>query len=53
MIDPMTYIGRVTRGDDGRVKTVDVIYDDGDAIELSEGDEFITFTTVIVLEEPR
>jgi hypothetical protein len=53
-LDPMTYIGRVTRGEDGRVKNLEVYYDDS-IIKLSEDpseNEFITFTTVVLLEEP-
>lgn len=51
-LDPLTYIGRVTRGGDGRVKTLEVFYQE-DVIHLEDEDEFITFTTVVLLEEPR
>jgi hypothetical protein len=50
-LDPMTYIGRVKRGDDGRVRSMEVFYDD-DMIHLEDGDEFVSFTTVVLLEEP-
>jgi hypothetical protein len=51
-LDPLTYIGRVTRGEDGRTKTIEVFYDT-DTITLEDGDEFVTFTTRVLLEEPR
>lgn len=52
ILDPLTYIGRVQRGEDGRVKTMEVFYDT-DVIHLEDGDEFVTFTTRVLLEEPR
>ena len=52
MLDPLTYIGRVHRGEDGRVDTMEVFYDDS-LIHLEDGDEFVTFTTIVLLEEPR
>ncbi len=50
VLDPLTYIGRVHRGEDGRVKTMEVFYDT-DSIHLEDGDEFVTFTTVVLLED--
>ena len=50
VLDPMTYLGRVTRGDDGRVETLEVIYDD-QTVHIEDGDEFVTFTTVVLLED--
>lgn len=47
--DPMTYIGRVTRDENGKARNVEIFYPE-DVIELAQGDEFITFTTVVVLE---
>jgi hypothetical protein len=48
-LDPMTYIGRVKRNaDTGRVESMEVFYDDS-LIHIEEGDEFITFTTVVLL----
>jgi hypothetical protein len=52
MLDPLMYIGRVARGEDGRVKTIEVIYDT-DTVDVEDGDEFVTFTTQILLEEPN
>lgn len=52
MNDPFQYIGRVTaRHEDGRVKTLDVIYQD-DTVTLSDDptkNDFITFVTVVDL----
>lgn len=49
--DPFTYIGRVHRNvDTGYVETLEV-FRDTDSIHVEEGDEFITFQTVITLEE--
>ncbi len=46
MLDPFTHIGRVTsRDDEGKVRTMEIFYPE-DVIELTDGDEFITFTTV-------
>ncbi len=52
ILDPLRYIGRVHRGEDGRVKTMEVFYDT-DTIHLEDGDEFVTFTTTVLLETPR
>lgn len=52
-LDPMQYIGRVTRGEDGKVRNLEVIYDD-DIVHLSEDptkNEFVTFKTEVLLEE--
>lgn len=51
-LDPMTYIGRIKRGTDGRPYMMEIFYEDS-LIELENGDEFITFTTVVDLEQPR
>lgn len=51
ILDPLQYIGKVTRGEDGRVRTLEVLYDT-DMIQLEDGDEFVTFTTTVLLEEP-
>lgn len=48
-VDPMTYIGRITRDANGRTHNIEVFYPQ-DVISLTDGDEFITFTTVTVLE---
>lgn len=51
--DPFTYVGRVKRSEDGsRVVSMEV-FGPEDTITLSDGDEFITFTTVIDLLTPR
>lgn len=50
-MDPLLYIGRVHRGEDGRVATIEVFYDDS-VIHLEDGDEFVTFRTEILLEQP-
>ena len=48
-LDPLTYIGRVKRDPDtGRVVSMEVFYDDA-VIHLEDGDEFVTFTTVVLL----
>lgn len=48
-LDPMTYIGRVKRDPEtGRVVSMEVFYDDS-VIHIENGDEFITFTTVVLL----
>lgn len=48
-MDPMTYIGRVKRNaETGRVESMEVFYDDS-LIALADGDEFVTFTTVVLL----
>lgn len=53
IFDPLMYIGRVHRGEDGRVKTMEVFYDT-DTLEVEDGDEFVTFNTQVLLEgEPR
>jgi hypothetical protein len=49
-LDPLMYLGRVHRGEDGRVKTLEVFYDT-DTIHIEDNDEFVTFTTRILLEE--
>lgn len=47
MIDPFTHIGRITQRDDtGKVRAIEVFYPE-DQIEVKDGDEFVTFTTVI------
>ncbi len=50
IFDPLMYIGRVHRGEDDRVKTMEVFYDT-DTIHLEDGDEFVTFHTQVLLEE--
>lgn len=52
ILDPLTYIGRVHRGENGRVDTIEVFYDDS-VIHVEDGDEFVTFTTQILLEDKR
>jgi len=53
MIDPFTHIGRVLERDDtGKVRKLEVFYPE-DQIELQDGDEFITFTTVIDIAQKR
>lgn len=48
-LDPMQYIGRVKRDpDSGRVASMEVFYND-DMIHLEDGDEFITFTTTVLM----
>jgi hypothetical protein len=47
-LDPFTYLGRVKRDDNGKVTSMEV-FSPEDSIELHQGDEFITFTTVIEL----
>ncbi len=48
-LDPLQYIGRVTRNPEtGRVASMEVFYGD-DVIRLESGDEFITFTTVVLM----
>jgi len=49
-MDPLQYVGRVTRGEDGRVATIEVFYDT-DTIHIADGDEFVTFKTEVLLEE--
>lgn len=49
MEDPFQYIGRATRDDAGRLH-LEVFTDMDDKITLSEGDEFVTFVTVIDLD---
>lgn len=51
VLDPMQYIGRVKRDDEGKVRNIEVFYPT-ENVRLTDGDEFITFTTVILLEEP-
>lgn len=47
--DPFQYIGRVIkRGEDGKVRSMEVIHPE-DTVTLEDGDEFITFVTVIDL----
>lgn len=49
VLDPMTYLGRVKRNaNTGRVESMEVFYDDS-TIHIKDGDEFITFTTVVLL----
>jgi hypothetical protein len=51
-LDPLQYIGRVTRGEDGRVTNLEVFYDDS-IITLDEDprkNEFVTFRTDVLLE---
>ena len=48
-LDPLRYIGRVKRhASTGRVESMEVFYND-DVITLADGDELITFTTVVLL----
>lgn len=50
LLDPMMYIGRVKDRDDaGRVRTMEIIYDD-DTVDVTDGDEFFTFRTEVLLE---
>lgn len=49
-LDPLMYIGLVTRRPDGKVDTIKVIYDN-ESVDVTDGMEFITFKTVILLEE--
>lgn len=54
-LDPFQYIGRVSRGEDGKVRQIDVIYPE-ESVRIEDGTEFVTFTTVIDLaarEEER
>lgn len=51
-LDPFTYLGRVTRDKSGKVTTMEV-FGPEDSITLEQGDEFITFTTVMDLTTPR
>jgi len=51
ILDPLVYIARVHRGEDGRVKTMEVFYET-DIIHLDDGDEFVTIKTQVLLEEP-
>lgn len=49
--DPFTYVAKVKRGDDGRVVYMEVIYRE-QTVTVEDGDEFVTFTTVIDLATP-
>lgn len=51
-IDPFTYLGRIHRDSKGKM-TMEVFTPDDDEITVAQGDEFITFTTVIDLTIPR
>ncbi len=51
VIDPFTYIGRVHRDDNGKITSMEV-FSHADVITLADGDEFITFTTVVDLDAP-
>lgn len=43
-LDPFIHLARVTRGEDGRVRSMEVIYDT-ESVTIEDGDEFVTFTT--------
>jgi hypothetical protein len=47
--DPFQYVGRIHRDDNGVVVSMEVFGPKNPDINLSEGDEFITFTTVMEL----
>lgn len=49
-LDPFQYVALAKRDDTGKIRTLQLIYD-AESIEVEEGMEFITFTTVIDLEE--
>jgi hypothetical protein len=51
-LDPMVYVARVHRGEDGKTKTLEIFYE-SDMIHLEQGDEFVTITTRVLLENPR
>jgi len=46
--DPFQYVGRLIRNDSGKPVALE-IFGPGDEITISEGDEFITFTSVVDL----
>jgi hypothetical protein len=48
--DPFQYVGRLSRDANGKPVSLE-IFGPGDEITISQGDEFITFTTVTSLEE--
>ena len=50
--DPFLYVGRVHRDSEGHI-TMEVFTPEDDEITVAQGDEFITFTTVIDLTIPR
>ena len=50
--DPFTYVGRVHRGDNGKVTSMEV-FGPADTLTVSDGDEFVTFTTVTDLQGPK
>lgn len=48
-LDPLQYLGRVKRDPvSGRVTSMEVFYND-DVIKLEDGDEFMTFTTIVLM----
>lgn len=47
--DPFTYVGRVERDANGKAVSME-IFGPGDSMKVTDGDEFITFTTVVDLE---
>lgn len=47
--DPFTYVGRLARDANGKAVSME-IFGPGDNLKVSDGDEFITFTTVMSLE---
>lgn len=49
-LDPLQYVGRVHRDENGVVRTMEV-FRDQDEIHIKDGDEFVTFTTVVLLED--
>jgi len=50
--DPFTYVGRVERDANGKVVSMEV-FGPNDRLTVSDGDEFITFTTVMDLDVSR
>lgn len=48
-LDPLVYLGRVHRDEGGKVVSLEVCYDN-DTVHIEDGDEFVTFTTVVLLE---
>lgn len=51
-MDPLTYVGKVKRDNEGKVREIAVIYGQ-ESVKIKDGDEFITFTTVIDIEQSR
>ena len=48
-LDPLTYIGKITRDDAGKIRYLELVYD-GESIKVKDLDEFLTFTTTVALE---